>query len=494
MSVGGNRRQPLRPRQAVVGSTGVRYTIEREIGRGAIAVVYLAKTDDGRPVAVKALSPDQRFMQDASTLNNVRLRFKAEAQNLGRVSHEKIVRFIDYVETGTSRLLVMEHMKGGSLQERLHKTSLELAPTIELLISVASALEFLHAHGVVHRDLKPSNILRTDEGAIKLGDFGVARWTELLEEYTTNTVNRKRLTGSDDVLGTYPFMPLEQKRSPRDIDHRVDVYAFGVTTIALLTGRIPDVDEIVSHQFDRVASDVHKCHHTIDGIIERATRLRREDRFPTMRALREALQAFSFTSVVTEKYEDEVSIDAGDYVQGKVRRRVHIEAFNIDLFPVTNEEYKKFEPSHQFPVGEEHHPATGMSQQRACAFAQLLGRYLPTEEEWEIAASGPMGSEFPWGDSLDDSKCNTHRNGNATTRVDSFPDGKSAFGCWDMAGNIAEWTTTVASSDPTMVVTKGLTFETRDVSCWGRDTYNPTGSADHLGFRTVGRPGDSAAH
>ncbi len=150
-----------------------------------------------------------------------------------------------------------------------------------------------------------------------------------------------------------------------------------------------------------------------------------------------------------------VLIPAGEFLMGvdggspdeRPRRTVSVGAFYIDKFEVTNKEFAAIFPTHQYNPRVDDHPATGISWDRATAYAQAVGKRLPTEQEWEKAARGIDGREYPWGNSFDPKLCNSglkelDGEPTGTTRVGKFRAGASPYGVLDTAGNAYEWTST----------------------------------------------------
>jgi serine/threonine-protein kinase len=147
-----------------------------------------------------------------------------------------------------------------------------------------------------------------------------------------------------------------------------------------------------------------------------------------------------------------VLIPAGEFLFGPDREKVQTEAYYIDQFPVTNAEYKKFadetghtEPDHWrrgvIPEGKEDHPVVHVRWESAAAYAEWAGKRLPTEIEWEKAARGTDGRQWPWGNTFDKNKCNSGESNTMTTSpVGKYsPQGNSPYGVADMAGNVFEW-------------------------------------------------------
>lgn len=144
-----------------------------------------------------------------------------------------------------------------------------------------------------------------------------------------------------------------------------------------------------------------------------------------------------------------VLVPAGEFVMGadnsapdeRPRRTVNVPAFYIDKFEVTNKEFKVVFPTHTFEERKADHPVTGVTWSQAVAYAQAVGKRLPTEEEWEKAARGTDGREWPWGNVFDPKLCNSAREQNpGTMKIGQFRPGASPYGMLDMAGNAYEWT------------------------------------------------------
>jgi serine/threonine protein kinase len=205
------------------GTNYGRYRVLREIGRGAMAVVYLCEdTSLYREVALKSLSP-----QYASDVN-FRERFQREGRILARVRHESIVPIYDFGEQDQVPYIIMEHMPGGTLADRITSGSLTVDETLEVLTRVATALDAAHAAGVVHRDLKPANILFDNRGRAFVGDFGVGRMDGLSTGVT--------MPGT--VIGTAQYMSPEQVNGAPPTS-AADIYSFGALAYEALVGRAP---------------------------------------------------------------------------------------------------------------------------------------------------------------------------------------------------------------------------------------------------------------
>jgi tRNA A-37 threonylcarbamoyl transferase component Bud32 len=210
------------------GSTFGPYVLERSIGKGGMAEVFLARHDIlKRPTAVKILSNSD---PDAATV----ARFEREARLACRLAHPNTIQIFDYGETPEGKLYyAMEYVRGLNLAQLL---SLEprtpVARAIYMLRQIAGSLEEAHSLGLVHRDLKPSNIMVCEKGGlfgiVKVLDFGIA---------TSCSAASDDFTKSVELMGTPAYMAPERIRSPQHQDPRSDIYSFGAVAFHLLTGR-----------------------------------------------------------------------------------------------------------------------------------------------------------------------------------------------------------------------------------------------------------------
>ena len=203
-----------------------RYRIERELGQGGMATVYLAEDlRHHRRVALKVLRPEI-----AATLGAGR--FAREIEVAARLQHPNILPLLDSGETDGFFFYVMPYVEGESVRDRLARSGEFAIPdAVRIMIEVADALSHAHAHGVVHRDIKPDNILLSGRHAL-VADFGVAK-------AVTQATGYQALTSAGIALGTPAYMAPEQAVADPHQDHRVDIYALGVLGYELLTGRPP---------------------------------------------------------------------------------------------------------------------------------------------------------------------------------------------------------------------------------------------------------------
>lgn len=209
---------------ALQRALGDRYRIDREIGRGGTAIVYLARdVKHDRNVAIKVLRPElSARVSDA--------RFLREINVAAGLTHPHIVPLLDSGESDGFLFYVMPHIEGESLRHRLERERVSVAEAVQIVCEIADALSYAHARGIVHRDVKPGNVL-LEEGHAVLSDFGLAR--------AIVDVGADALTSTNIVMGTPLYMSPEQATGQRDIDGRSDIYSLGCVLYELLAGSAP---------------------------------------------------------------------------------------------------------------------------------------------------------------------------------------------------------------------------------------------------------------
>jgi serine/threonine protein kinase len=257
-----------------------RYEIKAEIGRGGMATVYHAYDPRfEREVALKVLP--RAMLHDPQ----FRTRFEREAKTIAMLEHPAIVPVYDFGEEDGQPYFVMRYMTGGSLTDRIKKGPMTVQEVAHLFERLAPALDEAHAKGIIHRDLKPGNILFDQYGEPYISDFGIAK----IAATSTN------VTGSA-IVGTPAYMSPEQAQG-EGIDGRSDIYGLGVILFELLTGRQPyhgdtPMSVVVKHITDPVPHilDVKPdLPPAIESVIEKAMAKDRDERFPTVKTLSDAL-------------------------------------------------------------------------------------------------------------------------------------------------------------------------------------------------------------
>jgi serine/threonine-protein kinase len=209
----------------LTASLADRYRIERELGAGGMATVYLAHdARHDRNVAIKVLRPELAAVIGAE-------RFLREIKTIATLQHPHILGLIDSGEVTGTAYYVMPFVEGESLRDRLNREKqLPIADAVRIAAEVASALDYAHRHGVIHRDIKPENILLHDGSAL-VADFGIA--------LAVSSAGGTRMTETGMSLGTPHYMSPEQTMGEREITARSDIYALGCVTYEMLAGEPP---------------------------------------------------------------------------------------------------------------------------------------------------------------------------------------------------------------------------------------------------------------
>jgi serine/threonine protein kinase len=214
------------PPQPVTQRRIGKYIVQRELGRGGMGAVYLAEQPGlGREVAIKEL------ILSAAADPVALKRFMQEAQVMARTSHPNLVQVHDLEQIGDANYIVLEFVRGKSLRDSLNQGVLPLPQTFAVMHGVLQALDYAHKRAIVHRDMKPENVLLSDEGDVKVADFGIAR---LMDDSGAGSTATK--TGT--TVGTPQYMSPEQVASSK-VDGRSDLYSAGIMFYELVVGQPP---------------------------------------------------------------------------------------------------------------------------------------------------------------------------------------------------------------------------------------------------------------
>ncbi len=198
------------------------YDIQRELGHGGFATVYLAENRMlGTPVALKVLEPS--LAKDEKVIR----RFQGEARHAARLNHPNIVRILGFEEFNGRFFITMDYVQGTDLQKHLQEGLVSLKNVVKIIKQIGSALDYAHEKGLIHRDVKPSNILLERDGTAKLTDFGIVR-----------AIEGTTLTPTGAMMGTAVYMSPEQSKGEK-LDGRSDIYSLAVVAYELMTNQTP---------------------------------------------------------------------------------------------------------------------------------------------------------------------------------------------------------------------------------------------------------------
>src|SRR5437763_11365542 len=265
-----------------------KYHVKGELGRGGMGAVYLAEQPGlGREVAIKELVPSAAA--DPTALK----RFLQEAQVVARFSHPNLVQLHDMEQIGAANYIVLEFVRGKSLRDWLNKGEIPMPQVFAVMHGVLQALDYAHRHAIVHRDMKPENVLISDEGNVKVADFGIARLTD--ESAPPGSTATK--TGT--TVGTPQYMSPEQVASSK-VDGRSDLYSAGIMFYELIVGQPPFTATEADGPFTLMAKhvqappkppSVHKpgLDMRLEEIILKALSKRPEDRYQSGQEFDEAM-------------------------------------------------------------------------------------------------------------------------------------------------------------------------------------------------------------
>jgi serine/threonine protein kinase len=268
---------------AEISSLG-KYEIRREIGRGAMGVVYEGYDPFiKRVVALKTIRADQLSGEDSE---NVIARFRREAQAAGRLSHPNIVSIYDFGEEAGAWFIAMEFVKGRELKECFEANErFTTASIVRIMSEILEALDYSHRQGVIHRDIKPANIFMLSDGSVKVADFGIAH------------IEASNLTQVGAVMGTPAYMSPEQIMG-LPVDGRSDLFSAGVILYQFLTGERPfsgsaatTMQKVLKEDPLPPSSLNVQAPLEMDAIVRKALAKRPEDRFQTAGEFAAAIRA-----------------------------------------------------------------------------------------------------------------------------------------------------------------------------------------------------------
>ena len=290
-----------------------RYELLEKIGDGGMAVVYKGKDKLlNRFVAIKILRPE--FTKDATFVEN----FKRESQAAAGLSHPNIVGVYDVGREGNINYIVMELIEGDTLNKIIEKEApMDYRKVIDISKQVASALRIAHKNKIIHRDVKPHNIMITNDGVVKLADFGIAR-----------AVNDATLSTGSKIVGSVHYFSPEQARG-NYVDERSDIYSLGIVMYEMLTGKVPlDGDNPVTVALKHINEEIVPpielepgIPPALDRCVMKATSKYQTNRYANADELIQELENISFVTTVT----DGTIFESSEVTEKRKKRREEYE-------------------------------------------------------------------------------------------------------------------------------------------------------------------------
>jgi Tol biopolymer transport system component len=279
--------------------------------------VYKAKDLKlGRNVAIKVLQ------KELATDPELLKRFEREARAASALDHPNIITIHDITEEGGLHFIVMQHVEGHTIRELIEQKRLKLAETLHYAVQIADGLARAHSQGLVHRDLKPDNIMVTEDGLVKILDFGLAKLVEPtdLSEASTRDMEDVR-TKEGHIVGTAPYMSPEQAQGQK-VDARSDIFSFGSVLYEMVAGRRPFQEEslagllaaIIRDEPKRLSELMPSVPLDLDKVVSRTLQKDRERRFHNLEDVRVELQE------IKEDLESGTAISAEQALRGRGRR------------------------------------------------------------------------------------------------------------------------------------------------------------------------------
>jgi Tol biopolymer transport system component/serine/threonine protein kinase len=276
----------------MISKTIAHYQILEKLGEGGMGVVYKARdTHLDRLVALKVLPPEK--VADVER----KRRFVQEAKAASALNHPNIITIHDIASENGIDFIVMEYVQGKTLDALVPRKGLRLNETLKLAIQMADALAKAHSAGITHRDLKPTNVMMTEDGLVKVLDFGLAKLTEVPESGDEPTRTLEQRTEEGTIVGTVSYMSPEQAEGKK-VDARADIFSFGSVLYEMATGqqafhgdsKMSTLAAILQKEPKPITEIAEGIPRDLERIVHRCLRKDRERRWQTMADLKVALQ------------------------------------------------------------------------------------------------------------------------------------------------------------------------------------------------------------
>jgi eukaryotic-like serine/threonine-protein kinase len=269
----------------MIGKTILHYSIMEKLGAGGMGVIYKAndlKLD--RVVALKFLPPTYSFDED------IKKRFIHEAKAVSKLQHNNICTIHEINETEEGQLFIcMDYYERETLKEKLKKGKLKLNEALDITLQICAGLKKAHEKNIIHRDIKPANILITNEGIVKILDFGLAK-----------VKGQSQLTKYESTIGTVAYMSPEQTKG-EEVDQRTDIWSLGVVFYEMITGNLPfkgEYDQAIIYSILNRNPEELNVPKKIKNFVFKCLQKNRERRYHTVE---EILVEFNFDSDISFK-------------------------------------------------------------------------------------------------------------------------------------------------------------------------------------------------
>ncbi|MEW6210219.1 MAG: protein kinase [Acidobacteriota bacterium] len=295
------------------GRTISHYRLDRLIAHGGMGAVYLAHDSSlDRQVAIK-------FLSDLTADELARKRLVREARAAARLDHPNICSVYEVAEREGLTFIVMQHVEGETLSERIHRKPMEISEVLDVAVQVADALAEAHSHAVIHRDIKPANIMLTARGQVKVLDFGLAKIVRREDVAGSEIATESLMSEPGVIAGTVPYMSPEQLRAEA-IDSRSDIFSFGVVLYEMISGNQPfesgsaaeTISAILTREPPSLARYSTELPPEMERIVSKSLRKDREQRYQTARDLLIDLNDLKHKLEFEQELERSLPHDSGE--------------------------------------------------------------------------------------------------------------------------------------------------------------------------------------
>jgi len=431
-----------------------RYTILSTLGKGGMGIVYKAYDNILKEnVAIKTLNTKY------SNYTTIKNRFLNEAKICLTLTHPNIIRIRDISLYDDVYFMVMEYIDGVELKDMINDiSSKSLSEIYALIRPIMEALDYAHKF-TIHRDIKPSNIMIKDNIPY-LMDFGISKALDNSE------LDNDTIAGG---MGTKKYVSPEQTFNANDVDHKTDIYSMGILIYELFTKILPKNTAIADPEKLYVYNENISplLSSIVLKMIEPKPNMRPDNFKSVINIIDKEINGIkenkniSLTNPISSNninLEDFVYIKEGKFLRGsgleskiqteKPRKSIFLDQFYISKYCITNLQYNNYilESNASKPKDFDEnlknkptHPVVNVSYIDAQNYCTFYNLSLPSEAQWEKASKGEKNLLYPWGNEFKIENCNIGHIYSDSVSVDSYIDGVTNHGIYNMAGNVWEW-------------------------------------------------------